>query len=70
MPNGKGSSDWGWVPGSEEILVFFIVAFIAIVFLKAIGLALIPALIWSIAIGLIAGLLLLWGNNGWPGLNM
>ncbi len=68
MPNGKGSSDWGWAPGPEEIIVFLVMAFIAIVFLKAIGLAFIPALIWSGAIGLIAGFLLLWGNNGWPGL--
>ena len=68
MPNGKGSSDWGWVPGPEEIFIFLIVSFISIVFLKAVGLAIITALIWSTAIGLIAGLFLLWGNNGWPGL--
>ena len=25
MPNGKGSSDWGWTPGPEEGLIFLFV---------------------------------------------
>ena len=66
MPNGKGSSDWGWTPGPEEGLIFLFVTFIVTLALSTFGLPTLSALPWGLLIGIISGFLLLWGNNGWP----
>ena len=60
MPNGKGTSEWGWIPGPEELVIALIVFLITIVITRHVFIALISALIGS--------LLMLWANNGWPGI--
>ena len=60
MPNGKGTSEWGWIPGPEEIFVALIVFLISIFMIKNVLIALVSALV--------AGFLMLWANNGWPGI--
>ena len=59
MPNGKGSTEWGFWPSPEELIVA------AICFI----LTLIATRSWttSFVAGIIGGILMLWANNGWPG---
>ena len=59
MPNGKGSKDWGWVPSFEELMVASFVFFLALLASKNIFI--------SLFVGALAGGLVLWANNGWPG---
>lgn len=58
MPNGKGSPEWGWIPSIEELVVTLIV------FLIALGLS--RNLLLALPIGVTAGLVMLWMNNGSP----
>ena len=59
MPNGKGSSEWGWMPSGEEIFVSLVLFVITLIVSRN--------FIVAIGSGLIGGFLLLWANNGWPG---
>ena len=60
MPNGKGSSEWGWRPSAEEIFVALVTFAITLLISKS--------LVLSIGSGFVAGVLTLWANNGWPGI--
>lgn len=60
MPNGKGSSEWGWFPSGEELIVALFFFLITLIVTRS--------LIISLGSGLIGGFLLLWANNGWPGI--
>jgi len=60
MPNGKGSTNWGWKPSFEELVVALIVFAVTLGISKHIFLA--------ITTGLVIGFTLLWANNGWPGI--
>ena len=60
MPNGKGSSEWGWRPSAEETFVALVTFAIILLISKN--------LVLSIGSGFVAGVLTLWANNGWPGI--
>ena len=60
MPNGKGSSEWGCCPSAEETFVALVTFAITLLICKNLAL--------SIGSGFVAGVLMLWANNGWPGI--
>ncbi len=67
MPNGKGSTDWGWRPGPEELIIAIISFSYALVITKAfIQLPSVISIFTSIILGFVGGALMLWANNGWP----
>ena len=68
MPNGKGTSDWGWIPGAEELFIFLVISFFSTIFFQILGLTGMKFILLGCLIGLIASFLLLWANNGYPGL--
>lgn len=60
MPNGKGSPEWGWFPSGEEIIVALVIFIFTLIISKNV--------IASIGFVIIEGFLMLWANNGWPGI--
>ena len=60
MPNGKGSPEWGWFPSGEEIIVALVIFIFTLIISKNV--------IASIGFVIIGGFLMLWANNGWPGI--
>ena len=65
MPNGKGGPGWGMTPSVEEIFIFLVITFLAVMLLKGVvGWALLPALPIGVLIGLVVAFVQLLRNNG------